>query len=181
MSSGGYLMQSFRDWFAKRSWWTVAAIMAILWAAGMYGIQAAIRPDRAGWGWLAGSLASGVLYGIFMALVFRNLQKKYGGGDTAGAIEKAIKKGRLPQGVQPEVWLPLLERKRRSDRFLTWAGPIEFGLFAALELYLGITEPGVWFWWLAAVAFVCFGIWTPVWAVRRRPRIDALIAGLKAQ
>lgn len=171
-------MQSVREWFSKRSWWSAAAIMAILFAAGTYGFQVAIRPDRAGWVLLALSLASGVLYGVCMALVFRNLQKKYGGRDTAGAIEKAIKKGRLPEGVQPEVWLPLLERKRRSDRFMAWAGPIECGVFAALELYLGITDPGVWFWWLAAAAFVCFGIWTPFWALRRRPKIDALISGL---
>lgn len=102
-------MQSLRDWFSKRSWWTVAAIMAILWAAGMYGIQVAIRPDRAGWGLLAGSLVGGVLFGICMALVFRNLQKKYGGGDTAGAIEKAIKRAVCPRAFS-----------RRSG-FLYWS------------------------------------------------------------
>lgn len=174
-------MKSLRDWLARRSWWTVAAIMAFMWTAGMYGIQAAIRPDRAGWGLLVGSLVGGVLYGIFMALVFRRQRRKYGGQDTNGAIEKAIKGGRLPEGVQRELWVPLLERKRRSDRFMTWAGPVEFVLFAALALYLGITEPGVWFWWLAAAGFICFGIFIPVWAARRKPKIDALIDSLKAQ
>lgn len=34
----------------------------------------------------------------------------------------------------------------RSDQFWAWAAPVAFGLFAALEVYLGITEPVVWVW-----------------------------------
>ena len=177
--SGGVLVERVRDWVAGRSWWTLGAIMAVFFAAGTYGIQAVIWPPHTGWAWITSALIGGIFYGTFMAIIFRNLQRKYGGRDTARAVENAIKKGRLPDNVQVEVWLPLLERKRRSEGFWAWAGPLEFGLFAALEVYLAITEPGILFWWLAAAVFVGLGVWMPLWAHRRRPRIETLIASLK--
>jgi hypothetical protein len=173
-------VQSVRDWIAGRTW-TLAAFMALLWTGLTYGTQAAIWPARAGWPLLSGALVGGIIYGVGMAFVFRYLQKKYGGKDTARALEKAIKDGRLPEDVEPEIWLPLLERKQRSDQFWASTGPVAFGLFAALEVYLGITEPVVWIWWLNAAIFVFLAVWTPLWVVRRRPRIEALIAVLRAQ
>jgi hypothetical protein len=177
----GCLMRKARDWLAGRSWWTVAAILAVVFAAGVYGFDAAIRPNHVGWVRLVAALGGGVLYGACMALFFRSQQRKYGGQSTSRAIEKAIKAGELPESVQPEIWLPLLERKRRSDRFMAWAGPVEFALFTALDVYLIATQPGVWFWGVSAAGFAGLGIWIPFWTVRRKPKIDALIAQLKTQ
>ncbi len=63
---------------------------------------------------------------------------------------------------------------------MVWVGPIEFALFTALCVFLIVMEPSVWFWWLSTVLFVGLGIWVPLWSIRRAPRIDALIAELKA-
>ncbi|OOP65315.1 hypothetical protein BMF89_00265 [Arthrobacter sp. SRS-W-1-2016] len=155
--------------------------MAVFWTLGWFGIQAAIRPGGASWGLLVGALVGGIFYGGFMALIFRRQQAKYGGPDTSKAIQQAVKEGSLPESAEPEIWLPLLERKRRTERRMVWVGPIEFALFSALCVFLIVTEPSVWFWWLGTVLFVCLGIWIPLWSIRRAAKIDALIDELKAQ
>lgn len=175
------MLKKLQDWLGKKSWWTVAAIMAGAWTAGWFGIQAATRPGGASWGLFVGALVGGVLYGGGMALIFRRQQRKYGGPSTSREIENAIGERELPEGVQPEIWLPLLERKRRSERHMVWVGPIEFALFTALGIYLTVTEPQVWFWWLATALFAGLGIWVPLWTIRRGHRMDTLIAELKAQ
>jgi MFS family permease len=175
------MLKKWQDWLGKRPWWTLAAILAVFWTLGWFGIQAAIRPSGASWGLLVGAVVGGIFYGGFMALIFRRQQAKYGGPSTSKAIEKAVKEDTLPESADPGVWLPLLERKRRNERRMVWVGPIEFALFTALCVYLAVTEPSVWFWWLSTVLFVGLGIWVPVWSIRRGTRIDALIDELKAR
>ncbi|WP_442545201.1 hypothetical protein ACSBOX_05865 [Arthrobacter sp. KN11-1C] len=175
------MLKKWQDWLGKRSWWTLATILAVFWTLGWFGIQAAIRPSGASWGLLVGAVVGGIFYGGFMALIFRRQQAKYGGPSTSRAIEMAVREGRLPEGAEPEIWLPLLDRKKRTERRMVWVGPIEFALFTALCVFLIVTEPSVWSWWVATVLFVGLGIWVPLWSIRRAHRIDALIAELKAQ
>lgn len=174
-------MRKVQNWQNGRSWWIGAAILALLWTGGVYGVNAATHPNQVGWAWLVGALVGGVFYGCVMAFFFRRQQRKYGGQSTSRALAKAIKAGELPETAQPEIWLPLLERIRRSDRFMSWAGPVEFGLFTVLSVYLIATQPQVWFWWVAAAGFVGLGIWIPFWTLRRKPKITALIVQLEAR
>lgn len=158
---------------------TQALIIGLSWALPWFIVEASIQPRGATWGLFAGSLVGAIIFGTFMTFVMRRQQKKGGGPLISAAIESAVRKGSLPKDADPQVWVPLLRTKGRTERRMLWIGPLEFGLATGLAVYLIVTEPAVSFWWVAAVLFLGLAIFMPIWTLRRLPRIDALIAELE--
>ncbi len=174
---GDLMLTKLRVWLGRRSLVAQAMIMAVFWAGAWFAIMASIKGPT--WGLFVGSLVGGLFYGLFSALFLHLRQRRNGGRTLSGEIEKAIKARAVPEEAAPEEWLPLLERKRRSEHRMLWVGPLEFGLFTVLGVYLMVTEPMVPFWWFGTALFIAFGVAIPIWTRRRGSRIDALIVELK--
>lgn len=174
-------MHKVSDWQTGRPWWIGAAVLVLLWTGGAYGINVALHPNHTGWAWLAGALTGGVLFGGIMAPFFHSQQRKFGGQDTSRDLAKVIKTGEVPDIAQPELWLPLMGRVQRSDRLMAWIVPVECDLFTALSVYLIATESGAWLRRVAAAVFVGLGIYMPLWTLRRKPKIMALITELETR
>ncbi len=62
---------------------------------------------------------------------------------------------------------------------MAWIGPLLFGAFGSLGIYLIIDNPEhPWFWVLATIFFFSVAAWYPIWTRRRRPKLLGLIAQL---
>jgi hypothetical protein len=84
----------------------------------------------------------------------------------------ALRKGRLPEDADPETWRSHLERQERTQRRLRVIAPIEFGAFAALDIWLAFTQGAVW--WVFLALFVAFGVGGVVATAATLGRIDRL-------
>jgi len=96
---------------------------------------------------------------------------------TATNFERAMSTGRPPHDASAEQWLPELHRAIRADRIMAWIGPLLFGAFGGMGIYL-ISENSErpWFWVLATIFFFSVAAWYPIWTRRRRPKLLGLIA-----
>lgn len=102
--------------------------------------------------------------------------KKPSGSLTATTFEQALASGEPPQGAVADQWVPKLHKAIRTDRIMAWVGPLLFGGFTALGIYLTVTNPDYpWFWVIATVAFAGIGLWYPIWVRRRRMKLEKLI------
>jgi hypothetical protein len=169
----------YAGWLRRRSYLTQSLLVGFIWAILWFAIEASAQPGGATWRLLVGALVGGLSFGFVMMASVRWMQKRNGGPTTAAAIEKAVRTRAVPMEADPVAWLPLVERKRRSESRLTWLGPVEFGLFTVLGVYLVMTDPGVWIWWICLLLFAVAAIALPLWSLRRRPKIDWLIRELQ--
>jgi fatty acid desaturase len=88
--------------------------------------------------------------------------------DTAAAL----KAGQLPADADPQVWRERLDRQARTQRRLRLIAPIEFAAFAALGVWLALSQGPVW--WVFVAFFVLVGIACTAAAVVSLRRIDRL-------
>lgn len=104
-------------------------------------------------------------------------RKKPAGWPTATRLKEAVSTGRLPEGAAAEQWIPELTKIAAQERYMIWIGPLLFGAFAAMGVFLTLENPDhPWFWVLATIGFAGIAVWYPIWIPRRRTRIEGLIA-----
>ncbi|WP_454697507.1 hypothetical protein [Arthrobacter humicola] len=104
-------------------------------------------------------------------------RQKPEGWPTGTNLKQAVSKGRLPEGAAAEQWIPELTKIAAQERYMIWAGPLLFGAFAAMGVFLTLENPDhPWFWVLATIGFAGVALWYPIWIPRRRTRIEGLIA-----
>jgi len=106
--------------------------------------------------------------------------KKPIGYPTASNFREAASSGRLPEGARAELWIPELVRTIEQERIMAWLGPILFGAFAAMGVFLIFENPDLpWLWVICTLFFAGLAVGFPVWIPRRRRRMAALIAELE--
>jgi hypothetical protein len=174
-SSGGW-----RTWREHPPLWLVGAAGAVLLTVVRLGLdflsEEQMEPQR-----LAVTAIVGLLFGVFVVVfgrfVLARNQAKPAGWPTAINLRNAVATGRLPEGANAEQWIPELAGIIRTEKPMYWGGPLFFGLFAALGVFLVFDDPAhPWFGGLFAGLCLSMAIWYPFWIVRRRARIEALIA-----
>jgi uncharacterized membrane protein len=156
-------------------------IMAVMFAMGFLIVSTVSGVQPFSIASVIGAACAGVVFGVLMSITIYVQRRRSGDAATARAVAMAVKTGRLPDAAEQHVWGPLLERQRRQARRLRWLGPVEFGLFAMLAVYLmlrgSIPLP------LAAAEFAFFlalAIAFPIANTRRLRRIEALERQLDA-
>lgn len=107
--------------------------------------------------------------------------KRPSGSLTATNFERAMSTGRPPPEASAEQWISELHKAIRTDRIMAWVGPLLFGGFGSMGIYL-INENSEhpWFWVLATAFFFSVAAWYPIWTRRRRPKLLGLIAQFPA-
>lgn len=107
--------------------------------------------------------------------------EKPAGYPTASRFRAAASSGRLPEGATAELWIPELMRTIEQERIMAWLGPILFGAFAAMGVFLIFeNRDPPWLWVICTLFFAGLAVGFPVWIPRRRRRMEALIAHLEA-
>lgn len=103
-------------------------------------------------------------------------RRKPDGWPTATNFRAAVSSGQLPEGARPEQWVPELKKAIRMEWPMAWIGMTLFIGFAGLGVFLIIDNPDYpWFWALATVVFTVLAVWYPIWAPRRRRKMQELI------
>lgn len=127
----------------------------------------------------AGGLAVGGFTVWFVMWQRARERKKPAGWPTVTNLREAVAKGCLPEGAAAEQWVPELTRIVTQERYLFWIGPLMFGAFTAMGVFLIFENADhPWFWMLATIGYAVVAVWYPIWIPRRRKRIERLIAEL---
>ncbi|MET1088004.1 MAG: hypothetical protein ABWY04_12930 [Arthrobacter sp.] len=72
--------------------------------------------------------------------------------------------------------MPELTKIIRQERHMGWSGPLMFGLFTAIGIFLIFDRPEhPWLGVFCTITFLGLAVWFPISVRRRRPRIQALI------
>ncbi len=160
--------------------WALVLGIAVVYTAFMLGMKLLqgeqVEPLEAA---ITGAL--GLAVGVF-AVWFTGRQRakekqKPVGWPTATRLKEAVSTGRLPEGAAAEQWIPELTKIAAQERYMIWIGPLLFGAFTAMGVFLTLENPDhPWFWVLATLGFACIALWYPIWIPRRRTRIEGLIA-----
>ncbi|MGH1550417.1 hypothetical protein ACRAWB_15075 [Leifsonia poae] len=155
--------------------WVVGVLMGLFFGVGTFVVNVSIGIQRLSWASAVAAAIGGVLFGAVMALLVARQRRKSGGTSMAQSVTNAVKRGELPHGASADEWMPLLERRRRQAKLLRWLGPLEFGLFAALAVYLIVTDGSrVIFWDAALVFFLALAVWYPINSRRQLRSIEQL-------
>lgn len=159
--------------------WILVLVIAFAWASAQLGMQLLQGEEVAGDD-VAIYGAFGVATGIFalwMAVrAARRERKLPPGSPTATNIRWAISTGQLPEYASAGQWVPELDKIIRQERHMMWIGPLMFGLFAALGIFLIFDYPEhPWFGVVCGLVFLGLAAWYLVWIPRRRIRIQKLI------
>jgi hypothetical protein len=162
--------------------WLIVLVIAVVWAAMQLGLRL-LRGKEVAADDVVVYGAFGVALGIFtLWLASRARAKEQGlppGSPTAANIQKAMSSGHLPEQASAEQWEAELIWTLISDRHMVWVGPLVFGLFTALGVFLMFDQPGhLWFGALRTTLFLSITIGFPFWVRRRRARIQKLLAQL---
>jgi hypothetical protein len=112
-----------------------------------------------------------LLFGGFMGLFLARARRALGGVDTANELTRAIKGGRVPEGVDTIGWVAALNWRKRQSKTTLWLGPVFFGVLALLDVWLALSAP---IWWLLVVVFVVFAVYTPLASARDLRRIETV-------
>jgi hypothetical protein len=159
--------------------WILVLVFAIAWAALQLGMRL-LRGKEVAAEDVAIYGVFGVVTGILMLVVARWVLKRERklppGSPTATNIKRAIATGELPEHASAKAWVPELNKIIRQERHMMWAGPLIFGLFTVMGIFLVFGDPEhPWFGVLGTALFLGIAIWYPFWIPRRRPKIQALI------
>jgi hypothetical protein len=121
---------------------------------------------------LRGRLIGVLLFGVLMTAFTAWQRRRNGGAEASVDTAQALKYGRLPDDADPQVWRERLDRQERTQRRVRWIAPVEFGAFAALGVWLALSQGAIW--WAFAAAFVLMGVGCVVGSSRTLQRIDVL-------
>jgi hypothetical protein len=166
---------NLRDRFSNAPMIVVAFVMAILFSGISLLLNVATGVTRLKWAAVIGAVIGGLVYGSLMSLFIRFQRRRSGGVATARLVTVAIKAGKLPETATAEEWGPLLDRHRRQARFYRWVGPVEFGLFALLGLYLLFSDSArAPLWGSEMLLFIAAVVAYPIWATRQLGKIKTL-------
>ena len=160
--------------------WVFGLVIAVAWPVMILGLDFLQGEDIEA----ADVAVTGVL-GVVVAVFalwfsgrIRAKERKLPPGSPTGAnITRALSTGQLPEGASAEEWVPELSRIIRQERYMVWIGPLMFGLFTAIGVFLIFDRPEhPWFGVFCTITFLGMAVWFPIWVRRRRPRIQHLIA-----
>ena len=165
-------MRRFNRWLLAAPLPFHFLVMAVVYAAGLYGEQRLTDSHAS----FATDAIGGVVFGAVMTALFAWRRRKDGGASQQLAFVTAVKSGELPADADPEVWGPLLDRKQRTfRRWQPWV-VVEFLAFTALAVVLAVGQGAIW--WAFAAFFLGMGVWLVVVGRRNARRLDGLRAQL---
>lgn len=159
--------------------WILILVVAVLYALYSIG-ERLLTGERVGPGHVVGAVFAGVMVAAagFLAVRWQSRRdsKKPPGSLTSTNFERALTSGNPPEDAEADEWVPKLHRAIRTDQIMAWAGPLLFGGFTVMGIFLTVTNPDYpWFWVLATGFFAATAIWYPIWVRRRRMKLQALI------
>lgn len=153
----------------------VGILVGAFFGAGTFVVNVSIGIQRLSWASVVAAVIGGVLFGVIMALIVARQRRRSGGSSMAQIVKNAVKQGQLPQGASAGEWKPLLERRRWQAKLLRWVGPLEFGLFLLLAVYLIVADNSrVVFWVVTIMFFLALAVWYPINSSRQLRRIEQL-------
>ncbi|WP_439692320.1 hypothetical protein ACRQ4B_15690 [Curtobacterium sp. SP.BCo] len=132
-------------------------------------------------GQLAGRAIAALVYAILMTVFFGFLiayrRRRAGGTEQAAAIQRAVRSGDVPAGVDHVVWSRELESTRKRYRNNRVIVPVMAVLFGAFAVWAALAVSP--FWWLILAVFLAMCAYS-VWETRRALRnIEHLLGGLR--
>ena len=173
----------FRNFLIRFIRRTPLWLLVLIWAVGWTTLQLGtrlLRGDGIDAWWVVYNGIMGIVLGSFMmwmALRFQAREKLQApGSPTNSNIATAMSTGKLPVEASAGAWVPQLRKTLRQERHIVWAGPLLFGLFTALGIFLVLDSPDhPWFGGLFAAACLGTTAWYPLWIRRRRAQIQRLL------
>lgn len=159
--------------------WVLLLVAAALYALYSLG-EKLLTGEQVRPGHVVGAVFAGVVVAAagFLTVRWQSRRdsKKPPGSLTATNFERALASGNLPGDAEADDWVPKLHRAIRTERIMAWAGPLLFGGFTVMGIFLAVTNPDYpWFWILVTGIFAATAIWYPIWVRRRRVKLEALI------
>lgn len=147
----------------------VFVVQAAVFGVLTYLLGQLVGPDHESW---IGHAIGGVFFGAAMTWWIARQRRRNGGADAMVDQALALKQGRLPPDADPETWRQHLDRQERTQRRVRRILPVEFGLFAALGVWLALTQGPVW--WAFVALFVLFAVGGVLATTRTLRRIAVL-------
>lgn len=93
-------------------------------------------------------------------------------------IGQAVLAGRLPASVDPQEWIPVLDRSRRFYKAITVSSLIMFPALAIMTIFQVIANPGEWRPWVQLTIYAGFAVFSPVQGRLQLRRIETIRAQL---
>lgn len=164
-----------KEWMNRQPAAVSGIFAGLLFGVLFFGVNVATGLQRVSWASVFGAAVAAVLFGVAMGFFVHRQRRSAGEPGLARAVTDAIKNGCLPANAPVGEWEAALERRRRQAKRYGWLGPVEFGLFSLLAVYLIVTDrPPVVFWVASLLFFLALTIWYPIHYVRQVRRIDKL-------
>lgn len=164
----------------RRTYVLIFVITSVLFGAGMT-ITAVVVAGRLSSALIApavaGGVVAGLLFGAVMTAAVSVLWRRQGGLSTARILQKSLKRGVLPEGVNTSEWEALLRRQERDALRGRWLYPVFFAV--ATGLYLLVAFSGAFpdlglLPWFGVLFFAAVGIYAPFETNRSLARIRRL-------
>jgi hypothetical protein len=120
------------------------------------------------------NVAGGLIFAGVMTGIVAVRRRRSGGAGTLYEINRSLKTGQIPEHAEPSIWMPALERRERSLRRTIWLGPLEFGIFALLSLWLLFLGPLPLLPLILFAAFIALIIWVSIATRRQNRQVERL-------
>lgn len=155
--------------------WALVPVLFVLTGGAFFALQLLLSPEGSVLGWGIGSLFYAAAMSASFGLLIARARRRAGGSEELERMRRAYRTGDVPLDADLPTWSAEAERQERLLRRNRWSGPLVFGLFTLLGIWLALTESP--FWW----AFVAFFIGLGVVGAATTPRGLRKIEGMREQ
>ena len=160
-------------WFSRLSTVPTMAVIAVVAAAGWYGVTAVVMPELRPAGRLIGAVTFGVFFGVVFGYWLVGQRRSAGPAVLDPSFRAALRSGTVPPDVDTTTWRRAVEHHRSVMLRQRWFGPVVFGLGTLLYVAFAVMQDPVW--WLGAALFSGFLIASLVQTPRRLRTTAAML------
>ncbi|WP_146236845.1 MULTISPECIES: NarK/NasA family nitrate transporter [unclassified Curtobacterium] len=156
--------------------WAAGVIMAVMFAAGWFGVTSITIPELTIGVRVVVSVATGAAFGLVMGVILGRQRRQYGQAANRPDFARAVRRGTIPPDVNTGQWRQALLRRQKEYRTLRRTAPLLYLPMTGLSIWLAVAgQPLFWF---AAAFFV--GVLTLTVAVTPRTlrNTDAMLTEL---
>lgn len=151
--------------------WVAALFSGVLFAVLFTGVQVLLQHQPVGLRTLVTALFEAIFFSLFMGLFFAHARRASGGATAANELARAVKGGQIPAGADTQAMSKALSWRTRQASTTRWLGPVVFGLFALLGVWLALSAP---WWWLLVAFFLALAVFTSLSSARDLRRIETI-------
>lgn len=136
--------------------WALVAVLFVLTGGLFFVLQLLLSPEGSVLGWGIASLFYAAGMSAVFGFVIARARHRAGGPEQLERMRRAYQTGDIPPDADLSTWSADAERQERLLRRNRWFGPLVFGLFTLLGIWLALTDSP--FWWAMVALFVGFGV-----------------------